>query len=688
MVGRKGTERENEAAKLQRKTRKGIADKIKLQVGKDVLIVFLMVAVVAILMVRSVVMAAKETELTLESESASYQLADFFDKYTRMTEQMAVNPEIRELLRDNQKGDSIKKAKGYDTVFQNMANIVDVDSENIRSVWIGDVEPSAATQSDGFTTEGGDWDITASSWFVCTKLGHSVLTEPYADTSTGKLILSAASPVYDEDGKTVLGVAGMDILMEQIDAVMQGYKIGKAGFLTLLSSEGMVIYHPNSENKQKNIRELDISQNIIDAVDKKETGFFKYKEEGKTKYGYVANIGNTGYVVVSSLPAMEYYSDLIKLIVVLAVLFAGGIMLILLGMQKTAAKITKPIIELNGTAQKLAEGNLDVNLQISSEDEVGELGNSINETVVRLKEYIAYIDEISEVLTNMADGKLAIDLKYDYVGEFQKVKLALMNISQSMNEVMENISESAAQVSSGADDLANGAQGLAEGTGTQAAAVEELVATATSVTEQVEENKREAEISAKETMQVARKMEDSQLQMNRMMEAMDKIQQTSKEVVGIIKTIEEIADQTNLLALNASIEAARAGEAGKGFAVVAGEIGNLADQSAKAVNVTRDMIGISLEEIEKGNELATDVVVSLKDSVEAIERVNGMIQKTSENASYQAMSMAQIRAGIEEISQAIQANSATAQQSSATSEELAAQATTLNEMVQRFELIR
>lgn len=93
-----------------------------------------------------------------------------------------------------------------------------------------------------------------------------------------------------------------------------------------------------------------------------------------------------------------------------------------------------------------------------------------------------------------------------------------------------------------------------------------------------------------------------------------------------------------------------------------------------------------MDEITKGDALAKDVVASLKESVEAIEHVNAMIQKTSENAVYQAMSMEQIRAGIEEISESVQDNSATAQESSATSEELAAQATTLNDMVQRFEL--
>ena len=152
------------------------------------------------------------------------------------------------------------------------------------------------------------------------------------------------------------------------------------------------------------------------------------------------------------------------------------------------------------------------------------------------------------------------------------------------------------------------------------------------------------------------------------------------------KTIEDIAEQTNLLSLNASIEAARAGEAGRGFAVVAGEIGNLANESARAVNTTRELIGISLGEIENGNALVDEVVKSLSKAVEKIDEVNGMIQKTAENAVIQMQSMNQIRVGVEEMSQGIQDNSAMAEETSATSEELAAQSVTLNELVGRFEL--
>lgn len=663
---------------------KRIAEQIIIQIGRNVVFVLVVIAVVAIFMMRSVLMDAKETELTLESQSMSHQLAEFFGTYTSMTEEMAVNPQIRELLQNTGAGDGITEVEGYDTVFANMKNIAGTDKENILAAWIGDVDASVLTQSDAYTS-GEGWDITSRPWYACTTLGKSILTEPYIDASTGQLILSAASPIYDESGK-VLGVAGMDISMEQITTVMQQHKIGKGGYIMLLSADGMIVYHPEEAEIQKNIAELDISQGVVSAVESGEEKFLKYKASGVSKYGYIAPIGDTGYLVISCLPSSEFYSQLVTTLVLLGVFFIAGMILIILGMKKTAEKITKPILELNETAQQLAAGNLDVDIHVVSEDEIGELGYSISETVKRLKEYIVYIDEISAVLSDMAEGRLVIHLKNDYVGEFQKVKAALLNISASMSEVMIGIMDSAGQVSGGADELARASQGLAESAGTQAAAVEELVATATSIAEQVEENKKDAEQSALETSQVTEMMEGSQEQMNLMKEAMNKILETSQQVVGIITTIEEIADQTNLLALNASIEAARAGEAGKGFSVVAAEIGKLADESAKAVNITRNLIGVSMDEIERGNALAEEVVNSLRASVEAVERVNGMIQKTTENANYQAMSMEQIRAGVEEISQGIQDSSATAQESSATSEELAAQATTLNDMVQRFEL--
>ena len=391
-------------------------------------------------------------------------------------------------------------------------------------------------------------------------------------------------------------------------------------------------------------------------------------------------------MVLSSLPSSEYYATLLAMVLGLLLIFAAGIALIAFSIRKSSASLTKPIMDLNQTAQKLAAGDLDVNLQVTSQDEIGELGESIQKTVSRLKEYIVYIDETAEVLAQVADGNLNISLKNDYVGEFQKIKTALLNISDSMNQVMLGINESSQHVSVGASELASASQILAEGAEQQAASIEQLTATTATVAEQVDNSRKEAEASAKATVQAAAIIEENQEKMKQMMNAMDKIHETSQQVVGIIQTIEDIASQTNLLSLNASIEAARAGEAGKGFAVVADEIGKLALESSEAANNTKELIGISMEEIRKGNAIAGSAMESLKESVLAIDHVNKMIQETAENAVVQAENMNQLRMGIEEMAHGIQDNSAASQETSATSEELASQAEMLNQMVQKFEL--
>ena len=665
--------------------KKRIADEILKQIGKSVLLVFVVVAVVAIFMMRSAVVSSQKQDLTLESEAALHELSGFFGTYSKVAQQLAVNPEIRTLLAETKQGNSILEHEKMDTVRTYLQNVVQTDPDNFLAAWIADKDTSTVTQSDNYTSD-ENWIFTERVWYSQVETGKTALTEPYQDPSTGSVIVSAVSPVYDETDNSLTGVAGVDISLDRMTDVMSHYKIGENGYIFLLSSEGKMVYHPQSDLLEKNISELDVSKNLADALEAGKEKFLKYKINGETKYGVVAFSDSIGYTVVSTMSFAEFYSTVFLMIIALLVIFILGILLIIFSIRRSASNLTRPILELNHTAQQLAAGDLDVELHISAEDEIGELGHSIGETVNRLKEYIVYIDEMAEVLAQLADGKLNIELKNDYLGEFQKLKVALLNISDSMSEVMEHILTSAGEVSSGATELANASQILAEGAGAQAAAVEELVANTISVEEQVKQNQKDAEVSAKETERVTTMMEQNQDKMSRMMEAVSKIHETSRQVVGIIQTIEEIADQTNLLSLNASIEAARAGEAGKGFAVVADEIGKLAMESSKAANMTRDLIGVSMEEIDRGSAIAKGVMTSLEESVQAVDNINGMIRKTAENAATQATNMDQIRMGIEEIARGVQDNSAAAQETSATSEQLASQAVVLNELVQRFEL--
>lgn len=671
--------------KKKQQRKRGIAEEIQVSILSKVVIVFVIVAAVVTFMVGNISLSAQKNDLEMQSKAAAYQLELFFEEYTTVVEQMALNTDVQTLLEETGPGANITESERYATVFNSMKKTAAADSDNIQAVWVGDIDANVLTQSDGYTS-GSDFEVTERAWYKAVEEEKTILTDAYVDASTGNVILSAATPVYDQSGQNIIGVAGVDVALDHINEVLSEYKIGNNGFVILATSEGNVIYHPNTDNQQKSLSELNADKTLIQAVEGGKDTSVHYSADGKSKYGYVGRIGSTDYLTISCLPASEYFASLIRCIIIVLLLVIAGIVVIIITIRHLATQLTKPIVALNDVAQELAEGNLDVTLDIASENEIGELADSIQKTVDRLKEYINYIDEISSVLDRLADGKLKFTLKYDYAGEFAKVKTALLHISGSFEQMIEDIIDSSTQVSIGADELSKAAQNIAEGAMTQAASVQELVATTESVSQQVEENTEDAQKSATETSRVTHMMQDSREQMNQMMEAMNKITETSNEVVSIIKTIEDIADQTNLLALNASIEAARAGEAGKGFAVVASEIGSLADDSSKAANNTRDLIEISLQQIDRGSSLAQNVVQSMQDVLDAVEEVNGMIGKSAENNEAQNQSMEQIRVGIEDISKGVEDNSASAEEASATSQELAAQAATLEELVKRFDL--
>ena len=148
----------------------------------------------------------------------------------------------------------------------------------------------------------------------------TILTSAYVEASTGNLILSAAAPVYDENGKNIIGVAGADIALEHIDELLSAYKIGNNGFVILVTSDGTIIYHPNSDNQLKNLSELNVSDSVMKAIQSQNGTSVKYKADGSDKYGYVGRIGTTDYYTLSCMPSSEYLASLIQCIII--VLFA------------------------------------------------------------------------------------------------------------------------------------------------------------------------------------------------------------------------------------------------------------------------------------------------------------------------------------------------------------------------------
>ena len=319
------------------------------------------------------------------------------------------------------------------------------------------------------------------------------------------------------------------------------------------------------------------------------------------------------------------------------------------------------------------------------DDEVGDMLRAVTATTDKLSLIFA---DLESLLDDMANGNFNIrtSCEEEYIGDYERLLLAIRKMNRQMDTTLKDVRAAADMVSSGATNLAEGAVALAEGATDQAASIQQMQATISEITIGLERTVDDVGVAYTESERVAGEAEKSRNEMSVMMEAMERINETSQRIGNVISEIEDIASQTNLLSLNASIEAARAGEAGRGFAVVADQIRNLAEQSAKSAVNTRELIEGSIREIETGNEVANRTAEALGQVVEDIHAIAQSAKNLSEATKLQAEAMEQAEVGVNRISEVIEANSATSEELSATSEELSAQAITMDELVAQFQL--
>ena len=388
------------------------------------------------------------------------------------------------------------------------------------------------------------------------------------------------------------------------------------------------------------------------------------------------NVGNS---VSARLQIQTYIIiGVMILVIIAAVLISSKFAKII------ARLLSEPISKVHEASLQLVSGDLNITVEKMYPDEIGDMADSFRNAADTIK---AYIDDLNRGLGEVANGNFNIAPEADFRGDFSALKDALQTIIVSLSDTLRKIHESSESVSLGATQMAESAQTLAEGATDQAASVEELTATIQNITNAVVNTSDKANKSHQDAMEFEIEAGKSNEDIRELTAAMRRINDTSKQIANIIAEIEDIASQPNLLSLNASIEAARAGEAGKGFAVVADQIGKLAADSATAAVNTRKLIENSIHEIEIGNEITEKTTSAIEVVINGIEMLAQSTREISDLSETQADSMKQLEMGVEQIAEVIQNNSAAAQQTSATSEELSAQATTLEELVNQFNLI-
>lgn len=387
-------------------------------------------------------------------------------------------------------------------------------------------------------------------------------------------------------------------------------------------------------------------------------------------------------VNISKTTRIISFSALFLFVFAICVLIAT-IFIVLYIFKRIYRSVLTPVEIIKNGAAELAAGNLHHEVNYDADDELGELAEGVRNMGATLS---CYITDIGRCLKEMEEGNLNVVPEADFRGDFIALKESLVVYIDTMNETMRTIHDSANRVAAGSGQISDVAATLAQGAEEQNEYVEKLSAGMNEMSASVKNDAKTAEEANQMIQAVGREAEKGMDQMANMVKAMEQINNSSAQIVNIIKSIEDIASQTNLLALNASIEAARAGEAGRGFAVVADEVGNLANESVNAAASTAELIENSRIAVEEGSKIVDETAQSLEEVNKGIQTVLEINSRIADTSRKQEASIEEVVMEVSNISDVVVTVSATAEESETTSEELSGQAVQLNGLIERFRL--
>lgn len=491
-----------------------------------------------------------------------------------------------------------------------MQALINQSKERIEFVWI------AGYDTSGMKLYGDDNapDSIAGKDYYDYLAATQNLTVGSPEYADGLWQLEVGMPVLDEEGAVFSYLVG-SYKYDMLNDVLSNINIGARGVAYIVDRGGNIIADKNMSDMEteRNLYEMYHSarnRRVFDAMLDFRTDVKSIFLKGVQHYAAYSPIAGTNWTLMVAAPGTDFMGTLIWSVVISILVIVALLVYTTKRTVRIAEQIAGSLAHATDRLTLLAAGNLkDEVIFADSNQEAEVLTTALSRTVISLS---VYIDSITDYLGLLSSGDYSRNVEGTFDGDFAAIREAMSLITDSLNQTMNRIHQASEAVRSNSSETTEYARKLYDGSIEQTAALKRLTGKMDLITDKTVEIDSNAQ-RVKESADKARtRVDEGQRQMGDMLGTMDSIHSDMQEIITISQLIEDISSQTSLLSLNASIEAARAGEAGKGFAVVAQEIGQLAQQTASALEKTGQIIGKASMSIDQGMRTAQHTAESFR----------------------------------------------------------------------------